>query len=259
VPHTYREPLPAWGIEVTPMSSSDVVTWVGGRPDSRRLLLNHNLHSAYLSLVDPSFADAYALADRTIIDGFPILLLANRYRAGRGESSLSAEYRCGSNDWIARFGELPTGYRVALLGASPSSNRSAVDEIATRFPHLVFRGWDGFGGVAELVATEFLTLSEFAPDVVLVGLGMPKQEAFLVENWDRLPLALYATVGGAIDQISGEQKLAPRWLGKLRVEWLWRLVSDPRRLSHRYIVEPILLLRETQRRRSRLSELSEFR
>lgn len=241
------------------MNSSDIMAWVGSRPEGRRLLLNHNLHSAYLHLVDSNFAEAYAFADRTIIDGFPVLLLVNRYRAGRGESSLSAGYRCGSNDWIARFGELPTGYRVALLGASPSSNRSAVDELATRFPHLVFCGWDGFEGLADLEAAGFLELSEFAPDLVLVGLGMPKQEAFIAENWDRLPLALYATVGGAIDQISGEQKLAPRWLGKLRVEWLWRLVSDPRRLSHRYIVEPILLLRETQRRRSQMSELSEFR
>ncbi|MBM4481053.1 hypothetical protein GS444_17555 [Rhodococcus hoagii] len=168
--------------------------------------MNHNLHSAYLSLVDPNFAEAYALADRTIIDGFPILLLANRYRAGRGEAALPADYRCGSNDWIAHFGALPDGHRVALLGASPSSNAAAVDELAARFSHLTFRGWDGFAGVADLEAADFLALREFGPDLVLVGLGMPKQEAFIVRNWDRLPQALYATVGGAIDQISGEQK-----------------------------------------------------
>ncbi|WP_205915266.1 WecB/TagA/CpsF family glycosyltransferase [Prescottella equi] len=241
------------------MNLSEIVTWVGSRPGERSLLLNHNLHSAYLSLVDPNFAEAYALADRTIIDGFPILLLANRYRAGRGEAALPADYRCGSNDWIAHFGALPDGHRVALLGASPSSNAAAVDELAARFSHLTFRGWDGFAGVADLEAADFLALREFGPDLVLVGLGMPKQEAFIVRNWDRLPQALYATVGGAIDQISGEQKLAPRWLGKLRAEWLWRLVSDPRRLSHRYIVEPILLLRETQRRRSRSASLNESR
>ncbi|WFR73549.1 WecB/TagA/CpsF family glycosyltransferase [Prescottella defluvii] len=232
------------------MKSTEVVSWIVDSADQRRLILNHNLHSAYLSLIDDDFAETYALADRTIVDGFPILLVANRYRARRGEPALSSDYRCGSNDWVAQFGELPSGYRVGLVGASPSSNRVAVQRLATRFPQLVLQGWDGFEGLAELEAGDFRALGEFDPDLVLIGLGMPKQESFIAENWDRLPIAAYATVGGAIDQISGEQKLAPRWLGKLRVEWLWRLVSDPRRLSHRYIVEPLLLLRETRRRRN---------
>jgi hypothetical protein len=78
---------------------------------------------------------------------------------------------------------------------------------------------------------------------VLVGMGMPLQERFLHDNRLDLPSAYYATVGGAIDYVAGEARLAPRFLGGAGLEWLWRFTNDPRRLFSRYFVEPVALFK----------------
>lgn len=234
--------LDAWGIEVTPSTAEGVVEWMGSQIQSgKRLMLNHNLHSTYLHLKNPSFADLYKRSDLTIVDGFPILAAANRSRKRQGESSLDSRFRCGSTDWLMRLDKLPIGTRIAVVGGSAESCSKAVAVLSDEFPKLVFGGWDGYSDAVSLAASRFSALADFAPDVVVVGMGMPYQESYLASHWDVLPNAIYATVGGAIDQISGFQKLAPRWLGRLRLEWAWRLLSDPLRLSHRYLVEPAQL------------------
>ncbi|MGW4016860.1 WecB/TagA/CpsF family glycosyltransferase [Rhodococcus ruber] len=241
--------LDAWGIKVTPSTPNGVLTWIRSEIRAgKRLLLNHNLHSAYLHLNDPEFAALYEQSDLTIVDGFPILIATNRIRKRLGLDVLDSTYRCGSTDWLMRLGLLPAGTRIALIGGTAESCSKAVSVLSNSFPGLLFMGWDGYSEAEALADSGFYDLSEFNPDIVVVGMGMPHQESFLASHWSDLPNAVYATVGGAIDQISGVQKLAPRWLGRLRLEWAWRLVSDPRRLAHRYLVEPILLMILTMKR-----------
>lgn len=245
--------LGIWGIEVTPSTAEGVVEWMESQIQSgKRLMLNHNLHSTYLHLKDPHFADLYKRSDLTIVDGFPILAAVNRGRKREGESNLDSRFRCGSTDWLMRLDKLPVGTRIAVVGGSAESCSKAVTVLSEEFPKLVFEGWDGYSGAGALAASGFSALADFAPDVVVVGMGMPYQETYLATHWDFLPNAIYATVGGAIDQISGFQKLAPRWLGRLRLEWAWRLISDPLRLSHRYLVEPVQLAVLTVRNRHSL-------
>jgi N-acetylglucosaminyldiphosphoundecaprenol N-acetyl-beta-D-mannosaminyltransferase len=69
-------------------------------------------------------------------------------------------------------------------------------------------------------------------------MGMPRQEAWIADNLAALPDCVVFNVGAAFDYEAGAQKAAPRWMGRLGVEWLFRLVSDPRRLFVRYCVEP---------------------
>jgi N-acetylglucosaminyldiphosphoundecaprenol N-acetyl-beta-D-mannosaminyltransferase len=105
-------------------------------------------------------------------------------------------------------------------------------------PTSTVSGVNGYIASSEAVAA----IQVFQPDLVLVGLGMPRQEYFLLENLESLPPSTYATVGGAIDYIGGTTTLAPRWLGRVGLEWAWRLAHDPRRLANRYLVEPFALL-----------------
>ena len=108
-------------------------------------------------------------------------------------------------------------------------------------PRAQVEGWPGEGWNLALEDRIVGTLQEFRPDFVIVGLGMPLQEEFLSRHWEELPTAIYAAVGGVIDQYSGIQKSAPRWLGPLGLEWAYRLATQPRRLGHRYLVEPWIL------------------
>ena len=73
------------------------------------------------------------------------------------------------------------------------------------------------------------------PDVLLVGLGSPKQEKFISENLKKMPsVKLAIGVGGAFDFISGHVKRAPRFLQKIGLEWLWRLILEPKRVKRIY-------------------------
>ena len=71
---------------------------------------------------------------------------------------------------------------------------------------------------------------------------MPRQELWIVQNLAALPDAVILPVGAAFDYEAGAQKAAPRWMGPLGLEWLFRLAADPRRLFVRYCVEPWFLI-----------------
>lgn len=235
-----RVPTAFLDLEVTPMTKTDVVSWLS-ETDSTRLLLNHNLHSAYLHRIDPEFRSLYSRADRIVIDGMPIMHLA-RLRSSR---KLKTSHRIGSTDWIEVLHEAECPGRLFIYGASSESNEGAVRRLKES---LEPQGWavDGVDGyVDRQIAID--RIHRFGPTLVVVGLGMPLQERFLLEHLEDLPPATYATVGGAIDYVAGTSVLAPRWVGRLGLEWLWRLSLDPVRLGGRYLAEPVHLLSLTVR------------
>ena len=236
---TPRVRVPLLDIDVTPMNARIAAEWAAGQ-SRKALLLNHNLHSAYLYQRDPQFRALYALADQILVDGAPILWLGRL----RDRATFQRDQRIGSTDWIDHLSRTPlrSPKTLAILGARPESNHEAVVALRQRIGAC---GWTVVGLDGYQDDTDALKwLTDVRPDLVLVGLGMPQQEHFLLRNFQALPTAVYATVGGAIDYIAGVNILAPRWMGRLGLEWLWRLWHEPRRLGHRYLIEPILLTRE---------------
>jgi N-acetylglucosaminyldiphosphoundecaprenol N-acetyl-beta-D-mannosaminyltransferase len=228
------------------MTACDVVSVIAKRPDSPRLILNHNLHSAYLYRENSWFRDFYAMSDLIVIDGWPIFTLAATSR------TLSSDYRIGSTDWISALWASPDldPMRVFILGGSEQVNADAIsswwkwrstDSVAGRSGYMTV---DEEQGVVDMIR-------EHDPHLILVGMGMPLQEAFLTRNLAQMPNAYIATVGGAVDYVAGAVKLSPRWLGRLGLEWMWRLAHDPARLYGRYIVEPFKLASVIMRDRLR--------
>ncbi|TFV58191.1 glycosyltransferase [Mycobacterium sp. PS03-16] len=222
------------GLEVTPLTALEAATAATTRFDGKRLLLNHNLHSAYIHDTDETFRELYRQADWIVIDGTPVRWLASL--SARRE--VTSDYRIGSTDWIAELRRVNAARRLFVFGASAESNARAVRNLSDMLPGWTVSGVDGY--VPSGVALSRIT--NFNPDLVLVGLGMPRQESFLLTSLPHLPNATYATVGGAIDYLAGTTRLAPRWLGRFGLEWAWRLANQPKRLAHRYLVEPLLLL-----------------
>ncbi|HEY0053078.1 MAG TPA: WecB/TagA/CpsF family glycosyltransferase, partial [Caulobacteraceae bacterium] len=82
----------------------------------------------------------------------------------------------------------------------------------------------------------------FRPDVLMVGMGMPRQELWILDHFEALPDCVILPVGAAFDYEAGVQAAAPRWMGRLGLEWLFRLAHDPKRLFVRYCVEPWTLV-----------------
>jgi N-acetylglucosaminyldiphosphoundecaprenol N-acetyl-beta-D-mannosaminyltransferase len=89
-----------------------------------------------------------------------------------------------------------------------------------------------------------------APDVVLVGLGAPKQELWTHKHHSRIAAKVVLCVGATIDFLAGEKRRSPRWMRRVGLEWLHRACSEPRRLARRYAkdacVFPALVWREWQ-------------
>lgn len=233
------------GVTVSIVTVDELVSFVDSAVSgpSPVVIAAHNLHSVYLARTDPGFARFYQVSDVVVVDGWPVLAGLNRARAAHGLESLPSSHRFGSTDWIDRAAALTSVRRMAVVGASPDSSSAFASRLLSGPDSPEVLAIPGHPWSAARAAEVMERVDSFEPDLVLVGMGMPLQEQVITTLVKRLDRGVVAAVGGAIDQLSGAQALAPRWTGRLGVEWLWRLASDPRRLARRYLVEPLHLAR----------------
>lgn len=127
------------------------------------------------------------------------------------------------------------GKRVFLLGGRPATVKKLAGKLAAKHVNLQFDFADGYFGRDEAAARVALIRASRA-DILLVGMGVPLQEYFLDEHWDRLGVGVAIAVGGSFDVLAGQRARAPRWVQNVGLEWLFRLVQEPRRLFARYLV-----------------------
>jgi len=126
-------------------------------------------------------------------------------------------------------------HRVFLLGARPEVVARAAERLARRWPRHVVAGFHhGFLREAEEPALE-RAIAAARPTLVLVGMGNPRQEQWIARNVPHVaPCAM--AVGAWFDFFSGTMPRAPLWLRRARLEWLYRLWREPRRLARRYLI-----------------------
>ncbi|KAK0341261.1 hypothetical protein LTR94_027103, partial [Friedmanniomyces endolithicus] len=121
----------------------------------------------------------------------------------------------------------------------------AARRLGERYPGAEIRVRHGFFDAKKGSADNVGLLSEiqaFNPHILFVGMGMPRQELWIADNLASLPPVPILPVGAAFDYEAGVQKAAPRWMGRVGVEWAYRLVQNPRRLFRRYCIEPWTLV-----------------
>jgi N-acetylglucosaminyldiphosphoundecaprenol N-acetyl-beta-D-mannosaminyltransferase len=96
-------------------------------------------------------------------------------------------------------------------------------------------------------------IADAAPDLICVAFGAPKQEIWMQENREQLRAGAIMAVGAALDTQAGMRRRAPRWIQAIALEWLFRLVVEPRRLWRRYLIGNaqfvLLVLRQWVRKR----------
>ncbi len=123
------------------------------------------------------------------------------------------------------------GARLFFLGAGPGVADQAASNLKAKFPKCQIVGVrDGFFGelTDEQVARQ---IAELEPDVLLVGMGMPRQELFILNTADIIKAKIGIGVGGSFDVHSGTVKRAPMIFQKLRLEWLWRILLNPKKIA----------------------------
>jgi N-acetylglucosaminyldiphosphoundecaprenol N-acetyl-beta-D-mannosaminyltransferase len=139
------------------------------------------------------------------------------------------------------------GFRVFLLGGAPGVGNRAAERIRNRWPRVAVVGVaspsPGFENSAEESARIIDTVNTAAPHLLVVGLGAPKQEVWLEQHASQIRAPVAIAAGATIDFLAGVQTRAPRWVQRFRLEWLFRLASDPRRLAGRYVRDAIIFPR----------------
>lgn len=163
--------------------------------------------------------------------------------------------RFTSADWLwdlAAYAE-EQDFSFYFLGARPGIAEKAALRLREHHPNLRILGiqhgyFDKTQGSKENDKI-IQDINQRQPNILLVGFGMPLQERWLMENWDRLEVNVGITLGAVFDYISGELKRAPSWFTNHGLEWLGRLIIEPRRLWKRYLIgNPLFLLRVIKQR-----------
>jgi N-acetylglucosaminyldiphosphoundecaprenol N-acetyl-beta-D-mannosaminyltransferase len=135
------------------------------------------------------------------------------------------------------------GRSVYLLGGEPGVPERAAAELERRFPGLRVAGTDapaaGFDTRPDELAAVRSRVAAARPDVVFAGLGFPKQEQIIAQLAPGLPGTWFMGCGAAIPFAAGVLPRAPRWMQQTGLEWTFRLMSEPRRLFRRYLVNDL--------------------
>jgi N-acetylglucosaminyldiphosphoundecaprenol N-acetyl-beta-D-mannosaminyltransferase len=177
-------------------------------------------------------------ATLVVPDGMPLLWAARL----RGDSLVE---RVTGSSLIFSLSSAAASARLSiyLLGGNPGVPELAATELDRRYPGLRIAGTDappvGFDKSAEGVALIRKRLCEALPDIVYVGLGFPKQERLIAELVPALPGAWFIGCGAAIPFAAGTLPRAPAWMQQSGLEWLFRLLKEPRRLFRRYLVHDL--------------------
>lgn len=195
----------------------------------------------------------YAEADLVTADGMPVVWASKLLGCPLPERVTGADLVPAL--LASASSEVPL--RVFLLGAAAGVAERAAANIGRQWPHVAVVGTYspplGFERDAHENGRILEQIAIARPDVLILGFGAPKQEFWIHEHRGRVAAAVALCAGATIDFLAGEKRRAPVWMGRLGLEWVFRLLSEPRRLCQRYYrdarVFPRLVWREWRLRR----------
>jgi len=179
-----------------------------------------------------SFLAAYLQQDFIVADGNPIVWLSRLAKRSvqlvPGSELVVPLARLAAENNIA----------IALLGSTEEALQQAATGLQNRIPDLKIAtciappfGFDPTGAQAKEILA---TLQGSGAGLCFLALGAPKQEEFAALGRELAPNIGFVSIGAGLDFIAGSQTRAPRWVQKLALEWVWRMLSSPRRLVPRY-------------------------
>jgi N-acetylglucosaminyldiphosphoundecaprenol N-acetyl-beta-D-mannosaminyltransferase len=208
-----------------------ITGWVGN--DERHRVMYVNAHVVNQSRAMPALATALESADLVYCDGYGVRLAARTL-------DLPVPHRMTGADWVWGLAALceTENKSLYLLGADPTLARSAADRLRRWYPRLRIAGsHHGYAGLDSPQNERVIEdINAADPDIVLVGMGTPKQELWIDRYADRVDADVLWTVGALFDYIAGRVPRAPRWLADNGLEWIFRLAIEPHRMWRRYLL-----------------------
>jgi beta-1,4-glucosyltransferase len=171
-------------------------------------------------------------------DGIGMNIAAKLFRGERFDENLN-----GTDFVPFLFNSSIHPLRIFMLGGRADILIKAVDHVEKVLGQKVVGSCHGYqapGEIANLVETISMT----KPDIVLVAMGNPKQEEWIISNFESVDAKIFIGVGALFDFWSGNKSRAPSWVRKIRFEWFYRMCLEPRRLLRRYTYDILIFIRD---------------
>ena len=219
--------------------ADEIVVRAGGR--ERDLVFTANVDHLVLRRENSRFQRAYDQAAIVTPDGMPIVWMSRILKRPLPE-------RVAGSDLVVEVAQRLPARRLSvfLLGGEPKVPERAAERLQRLSPGLSVVGTMSpplfFEEDEEANAKVIAAVNQANPDLLLVGVGAPRQEIWLWENRSRLSFGVGMGVGGTFDFLAGHVRRAPRWIRHAGFEWAFRLAMEPRRLWKRYLIRDMKFL-----------------
>ena len=199
-----------------------------------------NAYTISLAAHDDEYAELLNRPESLVMpDGRPVVWAAARIYAASGDLPGTWQQVCGPDTMPAILrSSQGTAVSHYFLGGSEATLTALVAQVGRRYPDARIAGWESppFRALTEVeLETQVTRIRDSGASLVWVGLGTPKQDWEVSRLADRLPV-LAVAVGAAFDFMAGTKPEAPAWVRRSGLEWGFRWVSEPRRLTRRYVI-----------------------
>lgn len=180
--------------------------------------------------------EAYKNADLILTDGKPLIWISRWYGTPIKE-------KISGSDLFPRLCQLAAEkeYKMYFLGAAEGVAAKAAKNLMQKYPGLQVVGTYSPPIGFEDNETEMNKIVEMItilkPHILIVGLGCPKQEKFILHNHKKLGVPVSLGLGASLDFEAGNVKRAPKWMADHGFEWLFRITQDPKRMVKRYLID----------------------
>jgi len=212
------------GVPVDPVTEQEALDFIALAIESRGVthLVTVNAEFVMQARRDPSFLRVLESADLRTPDGAGVVRAMRRHG-----STISG--RVGGSDLIWSISEQAArlGHRLFLLGGAPGVADAAGVRLRETYPGLQVVGTYPGSPRPEAAAEQITLIRESRPDILMVAFGSPRQDLWIAEHKESLRVPVSMGVGGSYDYVVGDAVRAPRWMQKLELEWMWRLMREP--------------------------------
>jgi len=223
------------GLPVHPVQVGDVHEFIRQVISEKKkaAILNLNIHGVNLALKYNWMKDFFKSAQLVFCDGDGV-------RWGLRLLGKKSPPKITYDRWFWQLADFCAqhNYRLYFLGSQPGVAEQAAQRLKEHYPQLLIAGthhgyFSKTGEENEKIITE---INHLAPDILVLGLGMPFQERWLYDHSSRVNAHIFLTGGAVFDCISGQLDSPPQWMVQLQMEWFFRFLQQPKKRFKRYFI-----------------------
>lgn len=227
-PLLYMDNINLFGIKIHRIDMASALSAIEGFIADRKphMVVTADASAIVIAQEDKELHSIINEADLVTPDGMGILWAARIMKSPLIE-------RVSGADMLERLCAIAnnTGYRVFFLGSAPGVAEKAAENLKSRYPNLQIAGTH-HGYFKDSESDEIVNMiKQSTPDILFVAMGIPMQEKWIFKHMHEMQVPISMGVGGSLDVASGLVKRAPKWMQNHGLEWIYRLISNPKKIS----------------------------